>query len=64
MSLWARAGMLAGGAAAAYMMKKDDKREGDAPPQQPSSVLTDKAKKYVPTENKSQRQMLDELDKQ
>jgi len=56
--------MLAGGAAAAYMMKKDDKREGEAPPQAPSSALTDKAKKYVPTENKSQRQMLDELDKQ
>ena len=65
MSLWLRAGALAGGAAAAYMgTKKGDKREGEADPQTPSSALTDRAKKYVPTENKSQRQMLDELDKQ
>jgi ribosomal protein L13 len=64
MSLWLRAGALAGGAAAAYMgTRKNDNREGEADPKTPTSALTEQAKKYVPTENKSQRQMLNELDK-
>jgi len=62
-ALYAGAGAGAG-AAIWYAMNKKDKAEGMDKSNQPTSALTQKVEKNVPTENKAQKEQLKQLENQ